>query len=65
MIFRFSTINFFQEALKKKQQLPTTPSSHCNALSMTSAATPTTNHMSPLVSHADFNQAEVSIFQIS
>ncbi|XP_044761045.1 AN1-type zinc finger protein 6 isoform X1 [Coccinella septempunctata] len=48
----------YKEALKKKQQLPTTPSSHCNALSMASAATPTTNHISPLVSHADFGQAE-------
>jgi len=48
----------YKEALKKKQQLPNTPSSHCNALSMASAATPTTNHINPLVSHADFNQAD-------
>lgn len=40
----------YKEAVKKRQQLPTTPSGHCAALM--ASTTTTTSHLNPLASHA-------------
>ncbi|KAK9885008.1 hypothetical protein WA026_009237 [Henosepilachna vigintioctopunctata] len=44
----------YKEALKKKQQLPTTPTGHCNVISMASTAAHSTSNVNQIVPHTDF-----------